>query len=348
MDKDCRIGIVGHFGGTEIFLDGQTVKTKILLEELTSAGYQNIVCVDTYYNQSNKAKLLWDSVKCILSCKVIIMLLSRNGMKIYFPMMYYAKKIFHRKIFHDVIGGNLASYVKAYPKYAKYLNSYDGNWVEFHKMKMQLEELGVHNCTVIPNFKRLDMSAANLNIDETDTNAFCMFSRVTEAKGVTETIQAVHKYNQEHETQIKLNIWGPVDESYKEEFAKLLEGSGQSAVYQGCVDYSESVSVLTHHLALLFPTHWDGEGFPGTIVDAYSAGVPVIASDWNANAELVDNFQTGWVYPNEKLGSLYESIEWAMQNKSKLVDMRKACIEKAFHYTPEISMKTIIAELEKK
>ena len=172
MDKKCRIGIIGHFGGDKVFLDGQTVKTKILYEELISAGYQNIYCVDTYYNQVNKPKLLWESVKCILFCKTIIILLSGNGMKVYFPMMYYAKKILRRRIFHDVIGGNLASYVIRYPKYTKYLDAYDGNWVEFQKMKEQLEELGVHNCVVIPNFKRLDTSAAKMVLVGAYTNAF--------------------------------------------------------------------------------------------------------------------------------------------------------------------------------
>lgn len=28
------VGIIGHFGGKKVFLDGQTIKTKILYEEL--------------------------------------------------------------------------------------------------------------------------------------------------------------------------------------------------------------------------------------------------------------------------------------------------------------------------
>lgn len=343
-----RIGIIGHFGGDKMLLDGQTVKTKILYEELTDAGYQNIYCVDTYYNQVNKAKLLLESVKCIFSCKTIIILLSGNGMKVYFPMMYYAKKIFRRRVFHDVIGGNLSSYVKRFPKYAKYLDSYDGNWVEFYKMKQKLEEQGIHNCTVIPNFKRLDTSAVKTTLSEADMNAFCMFSRVTEEKGVTEAIESVMKYNEEHTEKIRLNIWGPVDERYKADFEALLKSAGETVKYQGCVNYSESVEVLTNHLALLFPTYWDGEGFPGTIVDAYTAGVPVIASDWNANAELVENFCTGWVYPNEKINTFYESIVWAMEHKEDLLAMRKYCIEKAMEYTPKESMQKILNELENK
>lgn len=341
-----RIGIVGHFGGNKKFLDGQTVKTKILYEELISAGYQKIFCVDTYYNQVNKVKLLWETIKCILLCEKIIILLSGNGMKIYFPMMYYAKKVLGKKIYHDVIGGNLASYVERYPKYAKYLDSFDGNWVEFSKMKKELESLGIHNCVVIPNFKRLNTGEAKTSITETGENSFCMFSRVTEEKGVTDAIEAVCEYNRQHKTQIVLNIWGPVDEKYREKFNDLLKKAGKSVNYLGCVDYSESVKVLTDHLALIFPTHWDGEGFPGTIVDAYTAGVPVIASDWNANAELVENFQTGWVYPNEKINDLYDSIRWAMKNKEEMIAMRENCQKKAMNYTPEVCMQNVLNELE--
>ena len=347
MNNKGRIGIIGHFGGGHNFLDGQTVKTKILYEELLKAGYKDIFCVDTYYNQVNKAKLLVDSFRCILKCKTIIILLSGNGMKIYFPMMYLAKRMFGRRIFHDVIGGNLASYVKKYPKYVNYLNSFDGNWIEFQKMKDQLEYLGIHNCIVIPNFKRLDMNVAKLVIDQENTNAFCMLSRVTEEKGITEAIEAVNKYNREHEQQVYLNIWGPVDEKYKEKFEEKIKTSTDKVQYKGRVDYSESAATLTNHLALLFPTHWDGEGFPGTIVDAYTAALPVIASDWNANSELIENFQTGWVYPNEKQDSLYQSIEWAMEHRQEMLVMREKCHKKALEYTPEASMRIIIHELEK-
>ena len=347
MISDKKIGIVGHFGGNHTFLDGQTVKTKILYEELTSAGYKDICCVDTYYNQINKIKLLWESVKCILRCKTIIILLSGNGMKVYFPMMYYAKKILKRRIFHDVIGGNLASYVQKYPQYVKYLSAYDGNWVEFDKMKTQLENHGIHNCTVIPNFKRLNNEEVKAMPNQQGKKSFCMFSRVMEEKGITDAIEAIGKYNEEHKEPVFLNIWGPVDDRYKEAFEVLLQKAGEYVKYHGSVNYDESVKVLTNHLALLFPTHWDGEGFPGTIVDAYAAGIPVIASDWNANSELVDNFKTGWIYPNEKVGNLYESIEWAVQNEEKMMAMRKDCKEKAAEYTPETVMNKILEQLEK-
>ena len=67
--------------------------------------------------------------------------------------------------------------------------------------------------------------------------------------------------------------------------------------YGGKVPFDKSVDILKNYFALLFPTYYDGEGFAGTLIDAFSAGVPVIASDWKYNAEIV----------NEKVGIVYSA-----------------------------------------
>ncbi len=36
--------------------------------------------------------------------------------------------------------------------------------------------------------------------------------------------------------------------------------------------------MLQHYDMLLFPTHWIGEGYPGIIIEAYHAGIPVITT----------------------------------------------------------------------
>lgn len=335
MNKKKRIGIIGHFGAGHVFFDGQTIKTRILYDELEKTGEFDLFCVDTYLLKKNPIKLLYDSIRCILSCKAIILLLSGNGMKVYFPMMYWAKKLFRKKIYHDVIGGNLAAYVQKYPRYKTYLSAFDGNWVELNTMKTALEKEGITNCIVIPNFKRLNTEAARLEISDEEKHSFCMFSRVMEEKGITDAILAVSQYNQEHSIKAKLNIWGQIDDSYKEEFDHLLSTYGDCVSYNGKISYSESAETLTPHIALLFPTFWRGEGFPGTIVDAYTAGVPVIASDWNANAELIDNFETGWVYANTHINNLYDSISWAMEHRDEMLNMRPKCIKKAKEYMPD-------------
>lgn len=330
-----KIGIVGHFGFGHEFLDGQTVKTKVLynglLEHVDSKT--NIYCVDTYDNKVNKIRLFIKSIICILTCKNIILLLSGNGMRIYFPMMYYAKKILKRNIYHDVIGGNLAQIVERNPSYKKYLNGFCENWVEFEKMKLELEDIGITNCRVIPNFKNLHLENAILQVSKEKENTFCMFSRVMEEKGVASAVFALAEYNEKHEEKAKLEIWGPIEPQFQNDFENLLQLYNDFVAYKGCVPFDKSLETITDHIALLFPTFWKGEGFPGTIIDAFAAAVPVIATDWNANKELVDSFKTGLVYPNDEFSTLYECIEWSIENKDKLAQMRLNCINKANDFT---------------
>lgn len=337
-----KIGIIGHFGGNKVFLDGQTVKTKVLYEELKRYRYDDIFCVDTYYNNINKAKLLLDTFKCILSCQTIIFLLSGNGLKVYLPILYVAKKVFKRRIYHDVIGGDLSVFVKKHPESVKYLNAIDANWVEFSRMKDGLEELGVKNCDVVPNFKRLNSKNALPSPTEDGKYKFCMFSRVMKEKGMTDAIKAIANYNKTHEKNVFLEIWGPIDDSYREEFDGLLKEYGEHFSYMGCVDFDKSVETLTDHIALLFPTSWYGEGFPGTIIDSYASALPVIATDWNANSELIRNFETGWVYPNDKIKTLSESIEYAIENMDEMIAMRKNCTLFATRYTPDFVMRRLV------
>lgn len=339
-----KIGIIGHFGGDKNFLDGQTVKTKILYQELKSKGL-DIFCVDTYNNTHDRIKLLIDSIKCIINCEIIIILLSGNGMKIYFPMMYLAKKILKRKVFHDVIGGNLAEHIDNNRNYGKYLKTFDCNWVEFDKLKNDLEKRGIKNCKVIPNFKRLNTDSAHLEIDNDAQHKLCIFSRVMKEKGITDAIEAVHSHNESSSYKFILEIWGPIDDSYAEEFDKLISAYGTECRYMGVVDYNKSVETITDHAALLFPTFWKGEGFPGTIIDAYTAGLPVIARDWNANAELIDNFQTGWVYPNDCCDSLLESLRWIADNPNEIIGMREKAKKKAMYYLPERWIDVILDEI---
>lgn len=53
MKRKIKIGIIGHFGGKENILDGQTIKTKILHEELSKAIDWEIMKVDTYYKKES-------------------------------------------------------------------------------------------------------------------------------------------------------------------------------------------------------------------------------------------------------------------------------------------------------
>lgn len=352
MKENKIISIIGHFGGNEYFLDGQTVKTKILYDELKEKTNWKILKVDTYYKKKNPIKLIFHTVRAILMSRDIIILLSGNGMKIYFPLLYFCSKSFKKNIYHDVIGGNLDSYVKKYPKYKKYLNEFRCNWVETRGMKNKLEQLGINNCEVIPNFKRLNIvSEEEITRKNNDRKGLklCTFSRVMREKGISEAIDSVEEINDEKKdgNVFLLDIYGPIDSSYEEEFKAEIANSSNKIKYCGKISFDKSVDILKQYDVLLFPTHWDGEGFPGTIIDAFSAGLPVIATDWNCNSEIVENNINGIVYPNENISDLKSAILYIENNKKKILkSMQINCIKKSREYLPDKYIYKLIRMIE--
>lgn len=344
-----KVAVIGHFGANEKFYDGQTIKTKNLEALLLSRPDFSVIRVDTYYFKHNKIKLLIDTIKSLLFCEHIFLLVSVNGLKVYLPLLYYLNRFTRKHIYHYIIGSEILEIIKQNKRTIKYLNSLESNWFEYESGTSFLRECGVKNVITVPNFKNLTpVSEVMYYNSDNHIYKFCTFSRVMREKGITEAIETIVRVNEEKKQQgvfATLDIYGPIDISYQEEFNKLLEVNGVCVTYMGCVDSQNSVDILKNYYALLFPTRWYGEGMPGTIIDAYASGVPVIATDWNANKDFIENMSSGIVYPSDNLLTLYDAVVWAIEHKDYFNYMRVECKKQFTKYTPETVLKIILDEI---
>ncbi len=341
------IGIIGHFGGDKEFFDGQTIKTKNLDLMLKHNGISDIYYVDTYLRKENPFKLLLKTIRCIITRKKIFILLSVNGVNFYLPFFHYINKIFKRKIYHYIIGSELLEMVKNLPKLVKYLNSLEVNWFEYDSGTNFLKSQGVKNVETLSNCKYLDaVTDCKYTKEEDEPYKYCTFSRVMKEKGITDAAEAVAKLNEDKgKLTAILDIYGQIDSSYEEEFEQVLRKYSDCVFYKGMVQSNKSVEILKDYYALLFPTKWEGEGFPGTILDAFASGLPIIATDWNANKDLIENNKHGIIYPSNDITDLYEAITFSVDNCEKFLSMRKDCREEYEKYTPEKVAKTIISRI---
>lgn len=325
---NMRIGIIGHFAfGRDEISDGQTVKTRTLFETLKEE-YPNALfyIVDTYNYKRRPLKTLLNTMYLILKVRNIFVLLSINGRKIYFPILYYISKIKRINVYHDVVGGSFANEIKLNKRWIKYVNSFVVNWVEVEGLKKEIENLGIKNVEVLSNFKRIrSIDENDIIYPQNEIYEFCTFSRVCEEKGITTAIECIDKINKKYKKDIaKLHIYGKIDENYREEFNVLLN---KNIIYEGIADYNKSVEILNGYYMLLFPSVYPGECYPGTIIDAYSSGVPVISSDWRYNSELVINNETGFLYDYKNKQDLLEKIDYCINNVQEVNEMRKKCLE---------------------
>lgn len=114
--------------------------------------------------------------------------------------------------------------------------------------------------------------------------------------------------------------------------------------YCGLISFEKSVETLKEYFALLLPTYYEGEGFAGTLIGAYSAGVPVIASDWKYNVELV-NENVGYVYKTRDNVAFTELLNAVATDPTMILKKKKSCLYEAKKYTVEETIKTLEKQL---
>lgn len=341
-----KIGLIGRIDPDCRLFDGQTVKTRMMYRLLCEMyGEESIVTVDTYDYKHRAPVVMANFARCLATCDRLVVLLSTNGRRVFFPLLSFASKYMGKKVYHNLIGGWLASNLEKYPKWVNYLNSFEVNWVEAHALVERLTEKGVRNAEYLPNFKYFSGSNAQANRRSGEFR-FCTFSRVMEQKGITDAMTAVEQLCSEGE-QCSLDVYGPVDDGYKQDFERIIKSSPH-VEYKGCVAPEESVEIVAGYDALLFPTKWKTEGIPGTIIDALAAGVPVIASKWQYYDEMLEDGATGF---GCEMGSQNE-LTGAMRRYIALEDtrrtaMREVCLKRAQAYSPKVVGEIVCRELSR-
>lgn len=98
----------------------------------------------------------------------------------------------------------------------------------------------------------------------------------------------------------------------------------------------EKIQALMREAAfLVFPSVWY-EGLPMVIVEAFSVGLPVIASNLGSMASLIEHGRTGLHFRPGDAEDLAAKIEWAAGHPEEMARMRgEARAEYLAKYTPE-------------
>lgn len=342
-----RVCIIGHFGHGENLLNGQTVKTKIVTKEIVKElGKKEVSCIDTHGGVKALISAFRHALIALKYHKNIIIMPAENGLRIFAPLLVLLNLLFHRKLHYVVIGGWLPEFLKKRKKLTKALMSFDGIYVETNTMRKALEAQGFNDVYVMPNFKDLNiLKESELVYHHIEPYRLCTFSRVMKEKGIEDAVNAVKTVN-EHFGRIvyTLDIYGQVDSAQTEWFNELKSTFPLYIKYGEFVPFDKSVEVLKNYFALLFPTYYEGEGFAGTLLDAMAAGVPVIASDWRYNPEIV-NEKTGYVYPVHDNHAFVTTLISVGNNSDLLLSKKSDCLKEAEKYRAENVIQCLTSKL---
>lgn len=198
-----------------------------------------------------------------------------------------------------------------------------------------LEELGFSNAIYVPNSKEINYlphkSPSNGNIVR-----FVFLSRVHPDKGCRMIINCAKRLNSlGYSDNYLVDFYGKIYADFKDEFMTLCN-EVPNVEYKGYMNLTkqEGYDRLASYDIMLFPTNWWGEGFPGVVIDAYIAGLPIIASDWNCNCDVIDQ-STGFIIPAKNEDELFEKMKNTIEGKYNLLELSRNCQKKAKQYDNE-------------
>lgn len=116
-------------------------------------------------------------------------------------------------------------------------------------------------------------------------DGFVCLSRLVPEKGVDVLLRAWAIAFPKGEEQLTVIGSGDADE-------ELRRTAPAGVVFAGRLGRAEAIALVRDARAIVLPSRWY-EVFPRTLVEAYSLGVPAIASDIGALSELVEDGVTG-------------------------------------------------------
>lgn len=310
---------------------GDVIKNRYLVEYFEKYSHK-VDCIDTMHWRKNPLIIL-EVITKLLFTRINNVIISTSHTSAYTLIKFVNTLKIKKNFYYFMIGGYMqillreGVYKKEYFRKLKYII------VEADKIKEMYNEIGIFNTIRVYNFKRYSYSP-NLNLPRLGKVKFVFISRITKLKGIFIILEAVYKLNDEGYTnKFEVDFYGSVEEKIKEEFLSEVK-SVTNVFYKGFMNLTDDKNYqkLSNYDAMLFPTLYKTEGFPGIIADAAIAGIPVIASNWEFAQELISDQNRGYIIPVGDADALATKMKYLIDNRKEAAQMRKKCASKAKEY----------------
>ena len=195
---------------------------------------------------------------------------------------------------------------------------------EFSRQKFIEGGLPAEKIVVKPNFVALDPGEGQ------HEGGYALFvGRLSPEKGVMTMLRA---WKGLKGIPLKIVGDGPLMEAVQD-FVKR-EGLRDVEIL-GRKPREEVLLLMQEARVLVFPSEWY-EGFPMAIAEAFTCGLPVIASRLGAMAEIVENSRTGLHFEPGNSEALAAKVAWAWSHLREMAEMgHEARREYKARYTAE-------------
>lgn len=334
MNKLIFVGPI-HIGNTPSA--GDSMKNQMFLTRFGQV-YERVIPIDTAGWKRRPWVLLNILFKIANNRKAKVIISANPGSA---DRLISIIKRFHfsNDIFYWVIGGSFHKMISEGRFKIGNYSFLKGVFVQGQTMVESLNKSGLNNVVYVPNSKLINYQGGKEKRRDGKAH-FVFLSRVEEYKGCTDIIKSVELLNNEgYGDKFDVTFYGHPsrDSQYLINFSEKVKCLS-NVEYKGVLNLLDdsNYDILSSYDCMLFPTYWEGEGFPGVVIDAYIASLPIIASDWNLNKDVIKEGQTGWIIPPHDVSALSDKMRYVINNHETVKEIAINCRKKAAQYDSRV------------
>lgn len=336
-----KVLVLGFFGYENNQIDGQTIKTReifnLVNDKLDST---NVFYFDTQSLRSNKLLFLKLFV-LLFKVNKILYLPGKNNLQSFFPVLSTVCKILKKDLIYIVVGGWLVEFLNSNRKFIEGLKRCKCILVETSFLKENLlKKYNISNVLLFPNFRQHNFVPKLSACDENNFKIVFM-ARIMLEKGIDYIFNFAKSIDDNDlANRISIDFYGQINKSDEQYFLSNV-AKFRFMSYKGVVEPKAVFETVSHYDLLVLPTFYEGEGFPGTIIDSYIAGVPVLVSNWKQLPEFVEINKTGFLFNLDDQVQFNEKISFAIGNCTQINTMKINSYKKSRSYSAEMAWEII-------
>lgn len=212
---------------------------------------------------------------------------SRGGTRYLAPIVFGLSRLCGKSFVFRPFGGNLKDYTADYGKFQQWI--FRHTVLQGDLLFLQTRALLEHYATSGANLAYLPTSRkeplpALIRHQRPFQKRFIFLGHLKAEKGVDELLAVAEMIPEDY----TIHFYGSLaEEKYRGVFRE------DTRFYQGILSPDDLLPTLSRYDVLVLPTYYEGEGYPGVIIEAFSLGLPVISTQWKAIPEIVRNNETG-------------------------------------------------------
>ena len=143
-------------------------------------------------------------------------------------------------------------------------------------------------------------------------------------KGLPELMEAALRFP----ASVQLSVCGPEGPG----FDVRDVGRVPNASHGGVIPREGVPAVMEDHDALVLPTRYSGEGYPGVVIEAFQMGLPVIVTRLPAVQELVTDGKEGLLVTAGSVDSLVDAVVRLCSSDTLFRQLRRGALEAGERY----------------